>query len=85
MSIFAIHLYLRKERESDPIVDFTDLFDRFIGFWFLVGELIAGKSENHEVIMRVSIPKGFELFELRSETTLCGSIDDEKDFASIVL
>lgn len=44
MSIGSIYLDLCKEGEGDPVVELTYGFDRFIGFWFLSGKLIARES-----------------------------------------
>jgi hypothetical protein len=49
----------------------------------LFQELVTREAEYYEVIVRVGIPEGFEFFELWSESTLGGSIDDEEDFSSI--
>lgn len=84
MSTFAIHFDLREKRECDTIVNFAYLFYGFISFWFLVCELVAWKSENYEIIMRVCIPKSFELFKLWSESTFRRSIDDEDHFSSVL-
>lgn len=73
MSVFSIHFYLRKDRESDSIVDSTYFFHGFIRFRFLVCELIAGESEDNKIIMRIGIPEGLEFFELWSKSTFgCG-------------
>ena len=83
MRILTIDLYLCKEGESDTIIELTDLFDRLIGFWFLIRKLIARKAKYHEIIMRKSVPQGFEFFELGSEATLGSSIDDEHYFSFV--
>ena len=80
--MISVHIYLREEWEGHSEIHLADLFDRLICLRFLIQELIAGESEYHEVIMRVGIPESFEPFELTRETTLCGRIDDEKDFVS---
>lgn len=51
MSIAPIHIDLREEGKGDSEVDLADGFDRLIGLRFLSEELIAGKSEDHEIIM----------------------------------
>ena len=83
MSIITIHFDLRKEREGDTIVKFTYGFHGFIGFWFLVRELITGEAKYHEVIMRKCIPERLEFGKLGSETTLGSSVHDEEHLSFI--
>ncbi len=84
MSIAPIHIDLREEGKGDSEIDLADRFDRLIGLRFLTEELIARKSEDHEIIMRVGIPEGFEFFELWSESALGRGIHDEEDFSFVV-
>ena len=83
MRIVTIHLDLREERKCDTMIELTNLLYCLIGFRFLSEELIAGESENYEVVMRIGIPEFLESFELGSESTLGRGIHDEKDFSSI--
>ena len=83
MSIITIHLDLREEGKGYSEIYLTHRFDRLIGLGFLSEELIAGESENYEVVMRIGIPEFLESFELGSESTLGRGIHDEKDFSSI--
>ena len=83
MCIFAIYVYLSKKWEGHTEVHLADLLDCLVGLWFLREELIARKSEHHEVLMRVGIPELLEFFKLWCETTLGSSIDDEEDFSLV--
>jgi len=83
MGSIAVHVYLRKEWESDPMIYLAYLYHRSIVLWFLARELIARESEDHEIIMRIGIPEFFESFKLWSEATLGGCIDDEENFSSV--
>jgi hypothetical protein len=84
MGIWSVHIELRKKREGHTKISFADLLHCLVGLWFLTEELIARKSEHHEVIMRVGVPEFLEFLELWCETALGGSIDDEEDFSLVL-
>lgn len=84
MCIFPIDIDLGKEWECHTEVHLADLLDCLVGFWLLTEKLITGKSEYHEVLMRVGIPEFLELLELWRESALGRSIDNEEDFSLVL-
>ena len=84
MRVSPVHIDLRKKWKGHSEVHLTDILHRLITLRLLTQELVAREAENHEVIVRIGIPEGFELLELWSESTLGGSIDDEENFSFIL-
>ena len=60
MSLISIHRYLRKEWKCHTKMHLAYLLDGIVGLRLLSSKLITRESEDHKVIMRISIPEFFE-------------------------
>ena len=83
MCCWSIDIQFCHERKCNPKVELTNTFHRAVGLWFLVCKLIARKSYDDKIIMRVGIPELLESLKLWCESALGCSVDDEDDFSFI--
>lgn len=73
-----VDVYLFKKREADAKIYFAGLLHAVVGFGFLLGELVTGKTENDEALIFVLLIKLFQPFELRGQSAFGGSVDDKE-------
>ena len=84
IGVSAVHIAFCHQREGHTVVETAELLDLLIASGFLVGELVARETENHEALVFVFLVQLFQTVVLRRETALGSSIDDENNLPFIV-
>jgi hypothetical protein len=81
--IISIDLCLAQDGKGDTVIELTERLDIIVGSWLLPAELVAGKSEDEEIVRVFRchfLVQGFESGVLRSKPTFGSYVDDEDNF-----
>lgn len=79
--ILSVHLYLRKLRKGDVIVEVAEIRNFLFAFWRLVTELVAREVQDYKSLVAILPVKLLKSFVLRRKAASCGSIYDKHDLA----
>lgn len=84
LGFVAVDVYFAEDGEGDSIVHETEFLDLVVGAWVLATELVAGETEEFDLVW-VFLFKFFveflESFELRGEAAFGGGVDYEDGLA----
>ena len=85
VGVVAVDLDALVHGEGDAVVFAAEGGDFVVGAGVLAAELVAGKAEDGEVLVVIFLPEVFQAVELRGEAAFAGGVDDEEQFAAVVL
>ncbi len=84
MCVAAIDLDLGEHRKAHVIGQRTEIADFVCIAWFLMAELVTGKTQHHQSLLAVFAPQCLQPGVLRGEPAFAGHVDDQQDIAAIV-